>query len=117
MPRLPSRTHDLILEAMRGRKQVICTYKGLRREICPIVLGLTNGEEQMLAYQFGGRSSRPMRGPKTRWRCMKLSDVRDAELREGEWHSGGTHSQAQSCVQVVDYDVNPDSPFNPRFKL
>ena len=114
---MPSRTYDLILEAMRGRKQVICIYKDRRRELCPIVLGHTAGDEQMLAYKFGGQSSRPMRGPETRWRCLKLSAISNLELRDGEWHSGGSHSQAQSCVDVVDYDVNPDSPFNPRFKL
>ena len=114
---MPSRTYDLILEAMRSRKQVICTYKGLRREICPIVLGHTGGEEQVLAYQFGGQSSRPMRGPETRWRCLKLNEIGNIELRGGEWHVGGGHSQAQSCVDIVDYDVNPLSPFNPRFQL
>ena len=114
---MPSRTYDLIVEAMRGRRQVVFTYKGLRREICPVVLGHTGGDEQLLAYQFGGRSSRPMRGPETRWRCLKLSEVRDISLRHGEWHSGGGHSQAQSCVEIVDYDVNPESPFNPRFRL
>lgn len=28
-------------------------------------------------------------------------------------HDGLNHSQFQSCVQLVDYDVNPASPYKP----
>jgi len=112
-----SRAYDLILEAMRARRQVICTYKGLRREICPVVLGTSERREVMLAYQFGGRSSRPLAGPETRWRCLYLDEIADIVLRDGPWHAGNRHERSQSCVKQVDYDVNPESPLNPRYRL
>jgi hypothetical protein len=38
----------------------------------------------------------------------------NVELRDGEWHSGARHGQQQTCIEVVDLDVNPDSPYRPR---
>jgi hypothetical protein len=40
--------------------------------------------------------------------------VRHARLREGPWRSGGSHRQPQGCVEEVDLDVNPDSPYEPK---
>jgi len=38
-------------------------------------------------------------------------------LRDGPWHAGGSHSTAQHCMKMVEYDVNPQSPYNPAFRL
>ena len=113
-----SAAYALFEQAMRARKQIVCRYQGLPREICPIILGwAADGTERCLAYQFGGRSTRPMTTPDTRWRCLALSEVTDVELREGPWHSGGQHRADQKCVRIVDLDVNPDSPYQPRRRL
>ena len=109
-----SNTYELFEQAMRERKQVVCRYHGLLREICPIILGWTNGEEKCLAYQFAGESTKPMTTPQSRWRCLRLAEVTDVQLREGPWLSGGEHGQAQTCVRIVDLDVNPDSSYHPR---
>ena len=54
---MPSATYDLLLRAMRERKQVTCVYQGHRREVCPILLGRTGLEEKSLVFQFGGSTS------------------------------------------------------------
>ena len=113
---MPSSTHALFLEAMREKRPVACTYQGHKREICPVMLGRTGLEEKALVFQFGGATSDgPLRKPD--WKCFKLADVRDARLIDGRWHAGSEHSQSQSCMKMVEYDVNPASPYNPAFRL
>jgi hypothetical protein len=113
---MPSAVHALFLEAMRDQRPVACTYQGHIREICPIMLGRTGLEEKALVFQFGGATSQgPIRKPD--WKCFKLDEVRDARLIEGRWRAGSEHSAAQHCMKMVEYDVNPDSPYNPAFQL
>lgn len=102
-----SRTYRLFAHAMVHRRQILCTYDRHDREICPIVLGRSEGEEMALVYQFAGRSE--SRVPD--WRCFRLSEVGDVRLRAGEWVTGSRHSRRQSCVNDVEIDVNPDSPY------
>ena len=113
---MPSAVHAVLLEAMREERPVACTYQGYMREICPVMLGRTGLEEKALVFQFGGSTSR---GPITQpdWKCFKLDEVRDAVLIEGRWHSGSRHSEAQHCMKMVEYDINPASPYSPAFKL
>jgi hypothetical protein len=111
-----SNTYDLFRQAMAERRQIVCRYHGKRRQLCPIILGHTNGQEKALTFQFGGESTKPL-PPEGAWRCMVLSDVTEVEMRDGPWRSGAGHSQAQSCVEIVDFDVNPDSPYDPKHRL
>lgn len=114
---MPSQTYELFRAAMADRKQIVCTYNGLRREVCAVILGHSRtGEEKALTYQFGGDTSStlPAGGE---WRCLTLSKVGDVELRDGPWLSGDSHSASQSCVDVVDFDVNPQSPYSPKHRL
>ena len=113
---MPSATYQLVLAAMRERKQVICLYGGRRREVCPAILGLTRNAEKALVFQFAGESSSTL-PPGGEWRCLTLSGVTVLELRDGPWHAGRGHGTAQTCVAEVDYDVNPASPYNPRYRL
>ena len=53
---MPSAAYKLFEEAMAGGRQVVCTYDGYLRELCPVVLGHTTGQEMALAYQFAGHS-------------------------------------------------------------
>ncbi len=111
-----SENYRLFAEALTQRKQILCAYNGYRRELCPIILGHSNGEEMALTFQFGGESSSvlPSGG---QWRCLQLADVSDIKLRAGKWYSGTGHSQPQGCVKVVDLDVNPSSPYHPKRHL
>lgn len=113
---VPSRIYDLFVQAIAGRKQIFCTYEGYPRELCPCVLGHTSGEEVALTYQFGGESKSELL-PEGEWRCLRLSKVRNARLRDGAWHAGLNHTQPQACVEDVDIDVNPSSPYHPRRTL
>ena len=114
---MPSAAYRLFEQAMEERRQVACVYQDLPRELCPIVLGWTDGREKVLAYQVGGQSSRPLTTPDSRWRCMFLADVSAPVLQDGPWLSGARHRTQQSCVRDVDLDVNPASPFSPRHRL
>jgi hypothetical protein len=110
----PSSTYRLFAEAVRQRKQIVCRYRGYRREVCPIILGhKKSGAEASLTFQFGGESGSGLpRGGE--WRCLLLAEASDVELRDGPWRSGSSHRQPQSCVEIVDLDVNPESPYSPR---
>jgi hypothetical protein len=115
MARKPESTvYALFAQAIRQRRPLTCVYSGRRREVCPIILGHTNGEERALTYQFGGESSSKRLPPGGAWRCLSLSEVSEVALREGPWVTGSSHSQPQGCVADVDLDVNPDSPYRPR---
>lgn len=54
----PNAAYQVLREAILGKTQVVCSYHGYEREICPHVIGLNaKGQEQVLAFQFGGGSS------------------------------------------------------------
>ena len=76
--------------------------------------GLPNSRTQ---YRSAARFLNSSIPPPGHWKCFKLDEVRDAVLIEGRWHSGSEHSEAQHCMKMVEYDVNPNSPYNPAFKL
>jgi hypothetical protein len=101
---------------MRAHKQIICMYGGYAREICPVILGHSEGQEKALTYQFAGqsRSGLPQGGE---WRCLFLVKVTKARLRDGPWSVGSSHSQPQGCVQIVDIDVNQKSPYRPKRRI
>ena len=105
--------YDLFYRAMRDRKQIFCVYDGYPRELCPVILGHSEGEEKALVYQFGGRTKSRL----PEWKCLSLSKVSDVQLRDGPWHVGKRHSQRQSCIKEVDVDINPTSPYNPKRRL
>jgi predicted DNA-binding transcriptional regulator YafY len=106
--------HRAILE----RQQVTLSYKGQYREVCPYILGHKDGSETVLVFQFGGASRRSgaVRGE---WRCFYLSEVHDAQVRDGPWHGDAAHRTTQSCVDDVYIDVNTEVPNQPgrRFRI
>ncbi len=113
---MPSATYRLFAQAMAKRQQILCRYKGYPRELCCIILGHSQEEEKALTFQFGGESNSGL--PKGgEWRCLSLSKVSEVRLREGRWHAGEGHKQPQGCVETVDLDVNPESPYQPRRRL
>ena len=100
-----SRNYQLFREALLSGKQVVCRYKGFRRELCPVIVGHSDGKEKVLAYQFAGDSSSRL-PPGGEWRCLDLFEVADAELRDGPWYEGTGHGTEQTCVKEVDLDIN-----------
>jgi len=113
---MPSSVYTLFVQAMAGRMQIHCEYNGYRRELCAVILGHSSGQEKALTFQFGGESKSGLpRGGE--WRCLWLEKVSDVRLRDGPWFAGSSHTQPQGCVEVVDIDVNPSSPYNPKRRL
>ena len=51
---MPSAIYQVFHQAMAERKQVVCTYQGFRRELCPVILGHSDGAEKALTFQFAG---------------------------------------------------------------
>jgi hypothetical protein len=96
--------YELIREATLARRQVVATYKGHRRELCPHVLGIKEGRRQALFFQFGGGSSSglPAGG---QWRCIPVDALEDVVVREGPWHAGAVHEHPETCVDTVDVEA------------
>lgn len=113
---MASATYELFATAITERKQVLCIYRGYARELCPVILGHTRGEEKALTFQFGGASKSGL-PPGGEWRCLSLASVTNVRLRDGSWYAGQSHRQPQGCVEIVDLDVNPNSPYRPRRRL
>jgi PIN domain nuclease of toxin-antitoxin system len=113
---MASRVYKLFAQAIAERKQIFCTYERLPRELCPHILGHTKDEEVALTFQFGGHSKSGL-PPGGEWRCLSLSKVQNVRLRDGPWHAGSRHTRTQPCVEIVDVDVNPSSPYRPRRRL
>jgi hypothetical protein len=99
----------MVRDAIQRKLQVIATYSGYRREMCPHLIGKSkNGVEQALFYQFGGRSSQALGpdGHPRNWRCIPLAQLSDITTRQGKWHSAPNHSMPQNCV--IEVDVQAD---------
>ena len=99
--------YNIIRNAIKNKQQVFGKYLGRYRELCPHVLGYTNGKAQALFYQFGGESnSRPIEAGSTKnWRCMELDLLEINGVQDGEWHTANNHEFPQHCVQHVDIEV------------
>lgn len=98
-------SYDVFKQAILNKQQVICDYTGHERAVCPHVIGLKNGKPQVLTWQFAGGSSSglPLGG---QWRCMEIAKVFGARTQDGEWHTGGQHTQPQTCVDQIDVEVD-----------
>jgi hypothetical protein len=100
---MPSSTYALFRNAVLAEQQVVCTYSGRFRELCPHIIGTNkDGEEAVLAWQFAAESG----GRLPQWRCLKLANVKNARARHGRWHEGASHRTAQTCVSNIDLDIN-----------
>ena len=95
---MPSATYAVFRKAILAGKQVVCSYEGRPRELCPHIIGTNrNGEAVVLAWQFGGESS----GRLPQWRCLKLANVQDARARDGRRR----RPAAQHAEQFITIDL------------
>ena len=100
-----SANYDLIKTAIATRQQVIATYNGYYRELCPHAIGWSqSGYEQALFFQFAGDSESGI-PPEGERRCLTISDLSKVTLRPGSWHTGVSHSRPQTCVARVDLEI------------
>lgn len=106
---MSSNLYAEIRSAIADKKQVVATYGGHRREMCPHAIGLgLAGNEQALFYQFAGSSSKgdaSQLDDNDRWRCMALDALEDVDIRDGKWQSAGNHSVPNTCIKEIDLEV------------
>jgi len=90
---------SLIEKAIRGRLQIVATYKGHQRQMCPHVLGWKDGRLQCLFYQFAGWSRTGLAGfgSPENWRCIPVDDLQSATAVRGPWHTAANYSQMEQC--------------------
>ena len=102
---MPSANYQLIRRAIEGEQQITCTYQGHYRELCPHIIGHTDGEERLLAWQFGGKTSGvlPAGGA---WKCLDIAKMSGIAARDERRHAGSSHQKEQTCVRGIDLDIN-----------
>lgn len=100
--------YDLIKNAIINKLQVTAFYSGHTREMCPHVIGTKNGRSQCLFYQFGGSSSSGVivPGSPANWRCIPVDELRIVNIGAGAWFTANNHSRAQTCVDIIDVEVD-----------
>ncbi len=96
--------YDIIREAIINKQQVVATYNGYVREMCPHVIGQKNGRDLALFFQFAGGSSKGL-PPEGEWRCIPTDGLSNVSVRDGDWHTADNHSRPQSCVDEIDVEV------------
>ena len=110
-PRDPTDTYNLIRRAIERKQQVIAGYRGYYREMCPHSLGVNKrGERQALFYQFAGQSGSELGPPGSpdNWRCLRIDELSDVSLRDGDWHTAPGHTRPHTCVyQRLDLEIRP----------
>jgi hypothetical protein len=95
-----SEKFQIIKQAIIDKNQILATYDGLPREMCPHLLGSKAGNMQCLFYQFGGNSSTGIgpEGDPNNWQCMFVSGLFNVVARAGDWHPATSHSRPSTCV-------------------
>ena len=94
----------LIHDAIRNKRQIVATYRGHRRWMCPHVLGYKQGRAQCSFYQFGGSSARGLArdGSDDNWRCMLIEELEDVHSVVGPWYSAPNYSpEEQTCADEI----------------
>jgi hypothetical protein len=108
MPTTPSPAYRLIRAAILRRQQVLASYQGLPRSLCPHAIGLVRGVEHCLVYQFAGSSRRGLLPPGSphNWRCLIVARLADLRVREGPWHTAPNYAGPGSCIELLDVSVS-----------
>lgn len=98
---------DTLKTAISKKQNVRFTYQGHERLCSPHALGYKGSRVNVLAYQYGGMTSKgPVVGDSaSNWRCLHLEEVQGVETIEGEWHSFENHSRPSSCIDTMIAEV------------
>ncbi|HEY4902677.1 MAG TPA: hypothetical protein VIH89_04320 [Candidatus Sulfotelmatobacter sp.] len=75
--------YSLIRQAILAKDIVALNYHGSVREMCPHVLGKTNGSPYALMYQFAGETRTGLKqdGSPDNWRCIRIEVLSDVAVR------------------------------------
>lgn len=98
-------TYSQIAYAIRNKEQVIATYDGHERHMCPHILGLKGGKRQALFFQFAGgsKSGLPAGGA---WRCITVDELSNVRTQKGEWHTGTSAGGRMTCVDSIEVETS-----------
>src|SRR5882757_11350386 len=88
----------VLWRAIEERRMIRLLYHRRLRIVEPHDHGILNGSVQLLAYQVGGSSSRPL----PNWILMKADEIADLELLDQTFPGGrptasGQHVNGTSC--------------------
>ncbi|MFP4548800.1 MAG: hypothetical protein ACLFQM_11770 [Fidelibacterota bacterium] len=99
--------YEIIKDALLNKKQIHATYNGYHREMCPYVIGIKNGVEHALFYQFGGNSESGLDtlGSDKNWRCIEIEKLKDIIVKNGYWYTATNRSMYHTCVDEIDEEV------------
>lgn len=97
-------TYSVVRQAIIDKQQIVATYQGHVREMCPHAIGTKNGRQQALFFQFGGTSSSGL-PPGGQWRCIPIEGLDHVMSQPGEWHTAENHSEPSTCIDIIDVEV------------
>ena len=98
-----SAAYQLLRSALLGRQSCFAIYDGYNRYFCPHVLGVKDGAEQVLCWQYAGGSSRPL-PVGGQWKCLTIAKMGNLAIINDPWHDGipGKTGRPTTCVDNVD---------------
>jgi len=104
-----TKIYALIRQAILAKDILAVSYRGSVREMCPHVLGKTQGVPYALMYQFAGETKAGLKqdGSPDNWRCLRIEELSHVAVRKanGEWHTASNYSVMQNCVTEIDVQV------------
>jgi hypothetical protein len=97
--------------AIEHRRMIRLVYHGKHRILEPHDHGILNGSLQLLAYQVGGSSSRPL----PNWVLMKTNEITDIEVLDQSFPGGrptasGKHLKWDKLFIRVKPDADRPQP-------
>ena len=104
-----SSAETAIIRAIRKKQVIQTVYNDKVRVLCPHVIGKKGSRVNVLSYQIGGESSRPIEpaGSRKNWRCMHLDRFEAVRSRlDLDWQTADSHTQPQTCVDHVYAEVD-----------
>jgi len=101
-----SNSYEVIKQAIINKTTISAMYNGCYRELAPHAIGMKNGKQQALFYQFGGDSSKGLSvNPKDNWRCLTLDQLTNVQAIDKQWITAPNHSKPSSCLDMIDAQV------------
>ncbi|GBR65849.1 hypothetical protein AA103581_2039 [Gluconobacter wancherniae NBRC 103581] len=95
--------YQILLQAAKEKVCVSFDYGDHFRKWSPHVIGNSPRGEMVLAYQYGGTSSR---GAVPQWKCFEVALITNIKIETNdEWQYAPTKGNTQHCVKTIEYRV------------
>ena len=97
-----------VKQAIIDKDSIAADYDEHHREMSPHVIGIKEGSEQALFYQYAGTSkSGPLSpiGSPDNWRCFVIGRLQNVRVIKGVFHTAPRHTQRQTCVDTIDVEI------------